>query len=84
MLEGTLHFLEGGVQHELAAGDCLQLGAPADCVFSNPGSVDMPLPRGLDAALNVEGPAGESGAFDQAGCRGVSAVTKSVRRGART
>ena len=35
VLEGVLCFLEGDVQHELAAGDCLTVGPPADCVFSN-------------------------------------------------
>ena len=35
MLKGTLHFIEGGEIHELHAGDCLQLGAPADCRFEN-------------------------------------------------
>jgi transcriptional regulator with XRE-family HTH domain len=38
VLDGVLHFLEGEVWHELAEGDCLTLGAPADCVFSNPGA----------------------------------------------
>ena len=37
VLEGVLGFLEGDVQHDLSEGDCLMLGAPADCVFSNPG-----------------------------------------------
>jgi transcriptional regulator with XRE-family HTH domain len=36
VLEGVLCFLEGDVEHELAAGDCLTVGPPADCVFSNP------------------------------------------------
>ena len=40
VIEGTLHFFEGTVQHELERGDCLQLGAPLDCVFSNPGTVE--------------------------------------------
>ena len=34
---GTLRFVEGATVHELATGDCLQLGPPADCVFVNPG-----------------------------------------------
>src|SRR4051812_43331961 len=37
VLEGRLRFVEGAMTHDLAAGDCLQLGAPVDCVFSNPG-----------------------------------------------
>jgi transcriptional regulator with XRE-family HTH domain len=36
VLEGVLHFREGAVRHELGPGDCLQLGAPADCTFTNP------------------------------------------------
>lgn len=36
ILEGELHFQEGGVLHQLATGDCLQLGAPAPCTFNNP------------------------------------------------
>jgi transcriptional regulator with XRE-family HTH domain len=36
ILEGELHFQEGDVLHQLAAGDCLQLGAPAPCTFNNP------------------------------------------------
>lgn len=35
--EGVLLFQEGGQAHRLEAGDCLQLGAPADCTFINPG-----------------------------------------------
>lgn len=34
---GTLHFREGTEEHRLAAGDCLQLGPPADCAYENPG-----------------------------------------------
>lgn len=34
---GTLVFQEGATEHRLAAGDCLQLGPPADCSFFNPG-----------------------------------------------
>ena len=37
VLDGTLRFVEGTIAHELVAGDCLQLGAPAECVFVNPG-----------------------------------------------
>jgi transcriptional regulator with XRE-family HTH domain len=36
VLEGTLVFREGDVEHQLEAGDCLQLGAPSDCTFANP------------------------------------------------
>lgn len=35
VLEGRLTFREGSEIHELAAGDCLTLGPPADCVFEN-------------------------------------------------
>lgn len=35
VLEGELDFIEGSRSHRLASGDCLQLGAPADCVFVN-------------------------------------------------
>lgn len=35
VLEGCLDFIEGARNHALSAGDCLQLGAPADCVFVN-------------------------------------------------
>ena len=35
MLEGTLHFREGELEHVLDPGDCLQLGAPANCVFAS-------------------------------------------------
>ncbi|WP_313810541.1 XRE family transcriptional regulator [Glutamicibacter sp.] len=38
VLSGKLRFQEGQDVHDLAAGDCLQLGAAADCTFSNPGS----------------------------------------------
>jgi len=40
VLEGRLEFHEGDEVHDLAAGDCLQLGAPATCRFVNP--VDRP------------------------------------------
>jgi len=36
MLEGHLRFREGDTEHELDAGDCLQLGPPAPCSFINP------------------------------------------------
>lgn len=37
VLSGTLHFREGPVDHQLDAGDCLQLGPPAPCAFINDG-----------------------------------------------
>jgi transcriptional regulator with XRE-family HTH domain len=37
VLAGTLEFVEGETAHRLRAGDCLELGPPADCVFRNPG-----------------------------------------------
>ncbi|MEU3017849.1 MULTISPECIES: XRE family transcriptional regulator [unclassified Nocardiopsis] len=36
VLEGTLAFHEGDETHLLERGDCLQLGAPAPCVYRNP------------------------------------------------
>jgi transcriptional regulator with XRE-family HTH domain len=35
VLDGTLTFTEGAVEHALHAGDCLLLGPPAPCVFAN-------------------------------------------------
>ena len=35
MSDGCLTFIEGEVVHTLSAGDCLELGAPADCAFRN-------------------------------------------------
>lgn len=35
VLSGELRFDEGDTTHHLAEGDCLQLGAPQDCVFVN-------------------------------------------------
>ncbi|QLF71344.1 helix-turn-helix transcriptional regulator [Peteryoungia desertarenae] len=35
VMEGRLDFNEGGRLHRLMAGDCLQLGAPVDCSFTN-------------------------------------------------
>lgn len=35
VLEGALVFVEGAARHEMAAGDCLELGPPVDCVFRN-------------------------------------------------
>ena len=41
VLEGALEFVEGPTTHQLAAGDCLELGPPADCVYRNDG--DAPV-----------------------------------------
>lgn len=38
---GTLDFQEGEETTRLEAGDCLELGPPADCAFHNPGSVPV-------------------------------------------
>ncbi|MEO7687926.1 MAG: XRE family transcriptional regulator [Sphingomonas sp.] len=35
MLSGILRLHEGDLVHDLAVGDCLAFGAPADCVFEN-------------------------------------------------
>lgn len=35
VLDGELEFVEGVRIHRLSGGDCLQLGAPSDCVFVN-------------------------------------------------
>lgn len=35
VLEGELVFVEGALRHQMAAGDCLELGPPLDCVFRN-------------------------------------------------
>lgn len=35
VLDGALVFVEGEVVHEMQAGDCLELGPPADCIFRN-------------------------------------------------
>ncbi|MDH2067068.1 XRE family transcriptional regulator [Pantoea sp. GD03673] len=40
VLEGALTFEAGASTYEMAAGDCLQLGVPADCVFRNNTSTD--------------------------------------------
>lgn len=40
VLRGRLRFVEGDEVHDLDEGDCLQLGAPADCAFVNP--TDLP------------------------------------------
>jgi transcriptional regulator with XRE-family HTH domain len=35
VLEGRLTFIEGDITHELAPGDSLELGSPAECTFRN-------------------------------------------------
>ncbi|MCP3012386.1 XRE family transcriptional regulator [Nocardiopsis dassonvillei] len=40
VLEGTLAFREGGVEHVLERGDCLHLGPPEPCEFHNPTGAD--------------------------------------------
>lgn len=35
VLDGNLTFTEGDLRHDMAAGDCLELGPPADCLFQN-------------------------------------------------
>ncbi|MGH3784229.1 MAG: cupin domain-containing protein, partial [Pseudonocardiaceae bacterium] len=35
MLQGHLRFREGDTEHDLASGDCLQLGPPESCSFIN-------------------------------------------------
>ncbi|UGX85225.1 helix-turn-helix domain-containing protein [Phyllobacterium meliloti] len=35
VLHGTLSFTEGETFHLMEQGDCLELGAPSDCVFAN-------------------------------------------------
>ncbi|WP_062762120.1 XRE family transcriptional regulator [Falsirhodobacter sp. alg1] len=35
VLEGNLVFIEGQTRHEMAEGDCLELGPPNDCIFRN-------------------------------------------------
>lgn len=35
VLSGSLVFVEGSSRHEMAEGDCLELGPPSDCVFKN-------------------------------------------------
>ena len=37
LIEGRLTFVEGDATHEMQAGDCLELGPPADCAFRAPG-----------------------------------------------
>lgn len=40
VLRGSLVFLEGDNRHAMDAGDCLELGPPADCVFRNETDAD--------------------------------------------
>lgn len=40
VLSGALVFLEGSMRHEMEAGDCLELGPPADCVFKNETAIE--------------------------------------------
>lgn len=40
VLAGSLVFMEGDTRHAMDAGDCLELGPPADCVFSNETAAD--------------------------------------------
>ena len=35
VLAGRLTFVEGAVEHDLGAGDCLELGPPSDCAYVN-------------------------------------------------
>jgi transcriptional regulator with XRE-family HTH domain len=35
VLDGRLLFREGDVEHDLGAGDCLELGPPAACTYTN-------------------------------------------------
>ncbi len=37
VLSGTLRFKEGALDHVLRAGDCLELGTPAECTYFNSG-----------------------------------------------
>jgi transcriptional regulator with XRE-family HTH domain len=36
VLDGRLHFREGHLEHVLHTGDCLELGEPSTCIFTNP------------------------------------------------
>jgi uncharacterized cupin superfamily protein len=40
LIEGRLDFIEGETTHHLHPGDCLKLGAPADCTYHAPGPSD--------------------------------------------
>jgi transcriptional regulator with XRE-family HTH domain len=60
IIDGTLTLVEGDVEHRLEAGDCLHLGPPAACTYSNTTARDCrylialaqrsarPRPRSLD------------------------------------
>jgi hypothetical protein len=37
ILDWALTFVEGDTTHVLKAGDCLQLGAPTNCIYRNDG-----------------------------------------------
>lgn len=52
ILSGRLRFHEGPVVHDLAAGDCLQLGPPSATTFENPGTAAC---RYLVALVKVRG-----------------------------
>jgi hypothetical protein len=39
-MAGRLLFREGAHVHSLGPGDCLALGAPADCAFENPSGTE--------------------------------------------
>lgn len=41
VVEGCLKFREGDRLHRLEAGDCLQLGVPAECAFENDGALPV-------------------------------------------
>ena len=38
VLSGTLTLIEGTVEHVLAKGDCVELGAPAPVTYANRGA----------------------------------------------
>lgn len=50
VVEGELVLMEGQVRHRMQAGDCLELGPPADCRFLN--ETDQPCTY-LVAALSM-------------------------------
>jgi transcriptional regulator with XRE-family HTH domain len=41
VLDGRLRFREGDVDHDLSAGDCLELGPPQACTYTNPGEAPV-------------------------------------------